>query len=88
MRARRRGAPEPDLATALATLRAEPFFRRLDRERKLVARTAYRRAGIEASLGRSLRAAQSLAVAALLMPGYTARRLAAQLDPRAPAGPA
>jgi glycosyltransferase involved in cell wall biosynthesis len=80
--ARRRGGPEPTQAEAMAMLAAEPWAKRLDRERRLQGRMAYRRAGVSASLGRPLRAGLDLALATLLQPGYALPRLLSQLDVR------
>jgi glycosyltransferase involved in cell wall biosynthesis len=79
MRARRAGRPEPTREEFQRQLRARPWWRRLQRERQMIARVHYRLAGLDIAHGRWLRGAARLALAGCAWPRYVAKRLASQL---------
>ena len=79
MRARRAGRPEPSREQYLADLGAEPWWRRLQRERLMQARVHYRVAGFDIANRRWLRGAFHLLIGAAARPGYVLGRLAAQV---------
>jgi glycosyltransferase involved in cell wall biosynthesis len=78
MRARRAGRPEPTRAEFQAQLRAQPWWRRLQRERHMLARVHYRMAGIDLADGRWPQGAARLALAGCAWPRYVAKRAASQ----------
>jgi hypothetical protein len=79
MRARRGGRPEPTRDEYLAELRAQPWWRRLQRERLMQARVYYRLAGFDIANRRWLRGARHLLIAGAARPSYVLGRLAAQV---------
>jgi glycosyltransferase involved in cell wall biosynthesis len=79
MAGRRAGRPEPSWAEYQAGLRVQPWWRRLQRERRLLARVNYRVAGFEVADRRWMPALRHLLIAGASSPGYVATRLAGQL---------
>jgi glycosyltransferase involved in cell wall biosynthesis len=79
MAARRAGRPEPTRDDYVAALRAQPWWRRLQRERQLLARVNYRVAGFDIANRRWAPAVRHLLIAGASSPSYVAVRLANQL---------
>jgi glycosyltransferase involved in cell wall biosynthesis len=79
MAARRAGRPEPTREEHLTALRAQPWWRRLQRERQLLARVNYRVAGADMAGRHWARALGHLLIAGASSPSYVAVRLANQL---------
>jgi glycosyltransferase involved in cell wall biosynthesis len=77
--ARRAGRPEPSWAEYQAELRAQPWWRRLQRERVLLARVNYRVAGFDIADQRWAPALRRLLIAGASSPSYVMGRLANQL---------
>lgn len=86
MRSRRRGLPEPTEAEFLATRRAQPWQRRVDRWRKDTARILFKKTGLHWADRRIGALMLTLIAASLLDPGYVVRKAAdKRLSPRAAA---
>jgi glycosyltransferase involved in cell wall biosynthesis len=79
MRARRAGRLEPSREEFTRQLRAQPWWRRLQRERHMIARVQYRMAGFDLAHGRWPQGAARLALAGCAWPCYVAERAASQL---------
>jgi glycosyltransferase involved in cell wall biosynthesis len=79
MEARRAGRREPSWEEHLASLRAQPWWRRVQRERQLLARVNYRVAGCDIANRRWAAAIGHLLIAGSSSPRYVAARLADQL---------
>jgi hypothetical protein len=79
MQARRAGRPEPTREEFQRQLRARPWWRRLQRERHMIARVHYRMAGLDIAHGHWPQGAARLAVASCAWPRYVAKRFASQL---------
>lgn len=82
LRARRAGRPEPTKDEFLAIWNSAPWWRRINRSRKFLAKGFYRAAGFAAAEKHYLSAAAKGAIAVLLQPGYSLRRVATQLRGR------
>lgn len=82
LRARRAGQPEPTKDEFLAVWNAAPWWRRINRHRKIVAKGYYRAAGFAAAEKHYLSAASKYSIAVFLQPGYSLRRAATQLRGR------
>jgi glycosyltransferase involved in cell wall biosynthesis len=82
LRARRVGKPEPTKDEFLAVWNAAPWWRRINRHRKIVAKGYYRSAGFAAAEKHYLSAAYKYSIAVFLQPGYSLRRAAIQLRGR------
>ncbi len=75
MEARRTGRPEPAWDEHLTNLRTQPWWRRLWRERRLLARVNYRVAGVDIANRYWTSALRRFLIAGLLSPRYVAARL-------------
>jgi len=80
MEARRAGRAEPSWQEHQADIRAQPWWRRLHRERQLLARVNYRVAGFDVANRRWAPALGHLLIAGTSSPSYVAVRLANQLQ--------
>jgi glycosyltransferase involved in cell wall biosynthesis len=76
---RRAGRPEPTWEEHVADLRAQPWWRRLRRERELMARVNYRVAGFDIANHHWAAALRHMVIAGASSPSYVAVRLANQL---------
>jgi glycosyltransferase involved in cell wall biosynthesis len=89
MEARRAGRSEPSWEEHRANLRGQPWWRRVQRERQLLACVNYRMAGCDVANRRWAPAIGHLLIASASSPSYVAGRLVKQLHLpglRAPAG--
>ena len=82
LRARRSGQPELTKDEFLALWHAAPWWQRVNRARKFLAKGYYRAAGFAVAERSYLKAAVKCAIAVLLQPGYSLRRAATQLRGR------
>jgi glycosyltransferase involved in cell wall biosynthesis len=82
LRARRAGQPELSRDDFLIAWNSVPWWRKIDRSRKFLAKGYYRAAGFAAAEKRYFTAAAKCAIAVLLQPSYSLRRVAAQLQGR------
>ncbi len=80
-RARRAGLPEPTWAAFLDEWNSAPWWRRVNRWRKITAKRLYRMAGLNWATGHRLDAVTLMTAAAFLQPTYTLPRLYRQRLP-------
>jgi len=79
MRARRRGEVEPTRAEFLQACEDKPVWYRLNKRRKIHAKGMYRGAGFAVAEKNYLSGIRMMAIACLLQPGYSLRRLIQQV---------
>lgn len=82
LRARRSGHPEPTREEFLRVWNSAPWWQRLNRSRKFLAKGLYRAAGFAVAEKAYFAAAAKGAVSVILQPSYSLRRAASQLRRR------